>query len=269
MIDIYQFTDSSKIIEAWLAELPKGGRGGKAKLAEACRISAAHFSQILSHDRTLSPEHGLVLAKEMSFTERETDYFLALIERQRAGTADLRARMNAKIEQMKRDNSRVSNRIAKDKELSAETKAIYYSSWTYTGVRNLVAVSGFQTSDAIASRLAVSRDVVKKVLEFLLEHELCVRNKAGDITYGPAWTHLDGESPLSRQHQQNWRFRGLNIMEQRRTSDLFFTSPMSMSEEVAKEIREMLPGIIQTVQKKVAPSASETVRCLNIDWFEY
>jgi uncharacterized protein (TIGR02147 family) len=269
MIDIYKYSDSSKVIEAWLAELPKGGRGGKAKLAEACRISAAHFSQLLSHERALSPEHGLVLAKEMSFTERETDYFLTLIERQRAGTMDLKARITQKIELLRKENQRVSNRIVKDKELSPETKAVYYSSWTYTGVRNLVAVPGFQTADAIASRLAISREVVTKVLEFLLEHDLCARDKSGEITYGPAWTHLDGESPLSRQHQQNWRFRGLNIMELRRSSDLFFTSPMSMSDDVAKEIRELLPGLIQSIQKKVAPSPSETVRCLNIDWFEY
>lgn len=51
--------------------------------------------------------------------------------------------------------------------------------------------------------------------------------------------------------------------------NLFFTMPMSLSEEVADKVREDLPAYIEKIAKWVGPSPSQVVRCLNIDWFEY
>jgi hypothetical protein len=50
---------------------------------------------------------------------------------------------------------------------------------------------------------------------------------------------------------------------------LHFTSPMSLSEEAAADIRRILLSAIERAQKAARPSAPETVRCLNIDWFDF
>lgn len=58
-------------------------------------------------------------------------------------------------------------------------------------------------------------------------------------------------------------------MESRRSEDLYFTSPMSLSAAARDEIRTLLPTIIQNIMKISGPSTSETAACLNIDWFEF
>ena len=59
------------------------------------------------------------------------------------------------------------------------------------------------------------------------------------------------------------------MMDQMNEDHLFYTSPMSLSVEAAQHIRRMLPTLLEEVSRIVGPSASETVYCLNIDWFEY
>lgn len=240
-----------------------------AKMAAAAGVSPALFSQIMAGDRQFSQEGGLALAEYLSLSERETDYLLLLIDHERAGSQKLKSRLFIRLKEFQQEAAKVANRIKRDKELSSETRAVYYSSWSYTAIRNLSAVKGFQTIEAIAERLALPRPIVANVVEFLLENGLCRRQEDGGITYGPSWTHLGADSRLAVKQHQNWRVRALTKMEMGRDEDLFFTSPMSLSHDVAKEVRQMLPTVIENVQKLVGPSESETVRCLNIDWFDY
>jgi hypothetical protein len=44
---------------------------------------------------------------------------------------------------------------------------------------------------------------------------------------------------------------------------------VSLSRSALEEIRTLLSTVIQNVMKISGPSPSETVACLNIDWFEY
>ncbi len=71
------------------------------------------------------------------------------------------------------------------------------------------------------------------------------------------------------KHHQNWRMRGLQMMDSYDDKHLFATLPMSISEETAEEIRHLLPKLIEQILEKVGPSKSEKVYCLNLDWFEY
>lgn len=266
---IYSFLSYSEYLRWWIAQRPKAGRGEMAKMAAASGVSAALFSQIMSGDRQFSTEGGLALAEYLALPEKETDYLLLMIDHERAGTAKLKSRVLSRLKEQQAAAAKVSNRIRRDGELDPETRATYYSSWTYTAIRNLTAVEGFQTVDAIAERLALPRAVVARVIDFLLETGLCRLNEKGGVTYGPSWTHVGSDSRLVTKHHQNWRVRALTKMETGNEEDLFFTSPMSLSHETAREIRRMLPDIIEKIQKMVGPSESQTVRCLNIDWFDY
>lgn len=91
----------------------------------------------------------------------------------------------------------------------------------------------------------------------------------GKLQVGTKRTHIDANSPLVAKHHQNWRLRTFEKMPLQRAEDLFFTFPMSLSADDAKNIRQYLPSVIEQIHKIVGPSPSEVVRCLNIDFFEY
>lgn len=238
-------------------------------MAEALRVSAALVSQVVNGDKHLSPELAIQVADHMALGARETDFFLLLVDFERAGSHRLRELLRARVEEARSEARKVSSRITVDRELDAETRATYYSSWTYTGVRNLTAIAEYATVDSLCAKLALPKAVVARVVSFLVENGLCRVAENGQLTYVPAWTHVGNDSRLVVKHHQNWRVRALTKMEEARPDDLFFTSPMSMSAETAASVRTKLLETIAAVQTEVKPSPSEVVRCFNLDWFDY
>jgi hypothetical protein len=77
------------------------------------------------------------------------------------------------------------------------------------------------------------------------------------------------QHPLVIKHHQNWRIRGLQKMELRDENHLFYTGPMSLSEDGAANVRQKILDVIQQVNQLVVDSPSQVARCLNIDWFQY
>jgi len=268
MLSIFEFTNYREYLTAWISAQGDRAYGLKGRIAVALSISSSLLSQILKGDKTLTPDQTSDLTDFIGLTELEADFLHLLVESDRAGVPRYREKLKRKIISMQEQSRRIGKRVPRHKELSDEQKAIYYSSWLYTGIRNLTAVPGNHHAEAIAEHLHLDAAVVNRVLRFLLENGLC-REENGKIVYGPASTHVDRESPFVNKHHQNWRFQAIHHMESKQEQDLFFTSPMSLSLEAALEIQKLIPTFIQTVMKISGPSASETAACLNIDWFKY
>jgi hypothetical protein len=175
--------------------------------------------------------------------------------------------LKRKIDAELKKAQNIGQRLKVD-ELPDFTKAIFYSSWMYSGVRNLTAIPSFQSVEALAERLKSPRLQVQKVVEFLLENGLCIMGN-GKLQVGPKRTHIGAHSPLVSKHHENWRLAGFQKIPLQNEDDLFLTFPMSLSAADAKKIRQYLPTVIEEIHKIVEPSESEVVRCLNIDFFEY
>lgn len=267
-MSIFEFRDFRAFLKRWLRSQPKHGHGARMKMAKALGVSPTLVSQILKGEKSLSPEHAAELCGHLRLSDAEADYLFLLVELDRAGTDKLRARLIKKIADAQSKSRKLVERVKADKELSSEEKSVYYSSWLYTGIRNLTAIEEFQTVESISERLQMKTAVVNRIVEFLLKHELCLLDQ-GKIVLGPQWTHIGNDSTLVVKHHHNWRLRAMSRMEEPGDDQLFFTSPMSLSREAADKIREMLPTILENIQKIVRPSNSEVVRCLNLDWFEY
>lgn len=217
-------------------------------------------------------EMNLELAEKISrsigLSESEWDYLFLLVLYSKAGTASLKAQLKRKIEGERSKSQIIGERLKVGNELTEEARSTFYSSWIYAGVRNLAAIKKFASTEAIAQHLSLPRAHVQEVIHFLLETGLC-RQETEGLHVGPRRTHVRADSPHVQKHHQNWRLQGFQKMPLKRDKDLFFTFPMSLSEKDAARIRKMLPAFAEEVHKIVEPSASETVRCLNIDFFEY
>jgi DNA-binding Lrp family transcriptional regulator len=158
--------------------------------------------------------------------------------------------------------------VERDRDLSEIEAATYYSHWIYTGITNLVAVNPRMTYEEISSRLNIPAPMIVKVMSFLIESGILIQ-KSGSYDLGSKRILFGPESPLVAKHHQNWRLQGFNRMPFSERKNFFFTLPMSLSAEVADQIRADLPAYIEKITGWVGPSKSEVVRCLNIDYFEY
>ncbi len=268
MLSLFDFTQYRPYLAAWIESLGTRSYGVKGRMAAALNISSSLVSQILKGEKNLTPEQTSDLCDFLGLNEIESDYLHLLVEYDKAGTPRYREKLKRKINLTQEQSRKIGKRVHREKELTDEQKAIFYSSWIYAAIHNLSAIPGYDHVDAITDYFQLEPQVVNRAIQFLLENGLCIEQK-GKITYGPKSTHVDKDSPFVNKHHQNWRIKGLQQMDVKHDKDIFFTSPMSLSEEAAIQIQKMLPDFIQAVMKIVGPSDSEVTACLNIDWYRY
>lgn len=226
------------------------------------------ISLILKGDKQLSQEQAHDVCEFLGLNDKESEYFFLLADYGRAGTQKLKQRLLKRLKELQEQAKKISRRVKKDTELTDQQKAIYYSSWIYTGIRNLSALDKYQDANAVAERLNIAPAVAKKVIDFLIEHHLC-HWQNGKLSYGHQYIHVDSDSPFVVKHHQNWRLKGFQSMDQYNEDNLHYTCPMSLSKEAAAEIRALLPKVIEEVLKIMKPSPSEETYCFNMDWFRF
>lgn len=186
----------------------------------------------------------------------------------RAGNAELREYWQAKLNMLKEKSEQLVNRLPAEQQLSEEAKAIFYSNWIYTAIRQATAIEGLNTVDAIATRFHLSTRMVRAALDFLVEHGLCRKDKNERYSIGVQSTHVPSASPWSRMHHANWRECSVDRMNHEEPSQLRYTAPLTISAQDAAVIREMIVKFLNDVNAVVDPSPSEELRCLTIDWFK-
>ncbi len=252
----------------WVKNQPNGGRGIYSKIAESLRTSNAAISQIINDDRDLSLEQAAELAEFIKLNNDESDFLILLVEYGRAGSEKLKKRKLSRINTEQTKQKDLINSVPKDVTLTDDIKAIYYSSWVYTGIRNFIATAEDKSVDQLAQRFNINPEKLTQIIQFLVQHQLLL-NQNGRLAVGPRKTHLESTSPWIIKHHQNWRFKSIERMQNQDQRDFFYSAPMSLSKELAEKIRLQLPDLIKQIVTEVGDSKSEVIRCLNLDWFEY
>lgn len=268
LMNLYDYDKYTKYLLDWLYHQPKNGHGLVKQWASAMGVHSTLLSQILNGKKDLSLEQADRLSEILNLSEQEAEYFLLLVLFEKAGTQNLKRKFKKRIQEAQAKSKNISSRLNVKNVLSEEAKAQFYSSWLYSGVRNLSALPSMPSADEIATKLELPRDLIQSVIEFLLEQGLCIQTEKG-LTYGPSRTHVSADSPWVAQHHRNWRDRSNQKMLLKSSEDLFFTFPMSLSEKDAEKIRKLIPSWIESIHAIVGPSDSECVRCLTIDFFNY
>jgi len=267
-MQIYEFEDYKVYLQDLMHAFPKNGRGQARRLAETLNVNSVVISQVLAGERHFTSEQALRIAAHFTLDAKSTDYFLLLVQRDRAGDIGLAAYLGEKLAAMRREALELKNRVIEHRELSDADKGIFYSNWYFSGVRLLTSLPGYNRVDEIARYFNLAPALVGKILEFLIAKGLCERD--GDsVNFGVTATYVDSKSPYVNSHRRNWRLKGLQKLVQPGEADVFYSGPFSLSKADAETIRKNLIRLIGECSKRVDPSPPETLRCLNIDWFEF
>lgn len=266
MESLFNFKSYRAFLNERLKNMPKRGHGQLRKLAEFLGVHTTLISQIFNGNKDFTFEQTALTAEFFGLTELESEYFLLLVQLERAGNQNLKNILNKQIEHIKKRAGELVNRVPVKAALTEEQRAIFYSDWTYTTIGQLVAIKGLNTIDAIAEYLDMPRTQVAKVLEFLVESGLCLQEN-GKYKIGPTRTHVESTSPWVRIHHINWRQKAIEQINREYPTKLHYTCPVTLSKTDSAKIREMIIKFIESVNAVVDPSESQELHCINIDWF--
>ncbi|MGZ3712404.1 MAG: hypothetical protein ACXVBE_11645, partial [Bdellovibrionota bacterium] len=85
MISLYNFTDYRAYLLARIEAMPKRGYGQSLKLSAFLGVHSTRVSQVLKGSKIFTLEQGALTADFLGLSEDEREYFITLIELERAG----------------------------------------------------------------------------------------------------------------------------------------------------------------------------------------
>jgi uncharacterized protein (TIGR02147 family) len=267
MNSVFNFSDYRKYMVARFAEMPKRGYGQARRLADFLQVHTTLVSQVIKGRKTFTLEQAASACEFLALNDLETDYFLLLVQIDRAGSQALRRTLSRQLERLKAQSKELVNRLSSKGKLSEEERAIFYSDWAFSAIRQLTAIKGFQRLDVIADYVGLSHRRVREIIDFLLKVRLCVE-KDGQLHIGPASTHVESSSAWVRLHHMNWREKSIEALSRDAPAKLHYSAPTTLSRADAEVVREMIVRFLESVDRVIEPSISESLYCLNVDWFE-
>lgn len=267
-MNIFEFINYKKYVNERIGHMPKKGHGQYRKMSNFLEVNSVNVSQIFKGDRDLTIEQACELCEFFGLSELEGQYFVAMVEHERAGTHKLKKMIVKRLDEISEKSQDLKSRLKQEKQLSEEAKSTFYSNWYYSGIRMLTGLKGYGDVDRISEYFGLPVTTVRRVVDFLLQYGLCVE-RDGKIVMGSSSTHLEASSPLVSRHHMNWRLRGFENMEGIDSSELFFTMPCSLDSKSLKLIRKELVEAVERITKLIDEAPSEELACLNIDLFRF
>ena len=265
--NLYSYSNYRDYLTDWLNWARENRVSNLTRLAKALKVHGSYLAHIFSGSKNLSFEQATDLSELLLHTSLEREYFFALLQIERAGSAKLKNYWLEKKANILRERNQVSARVGPHRVLTGEERAIFYSSWIYLAVFVATGIEGGQTLIQIAQRFQLTPQKAEEILNFLQRTGICVLH-SGVYSMGQSVIYLPNDSPHIVKHHTNWRIHGMRRMDQRDDTELFYTAPMSMSHQDFAKIRELLSEAIERSLKICKDSPAEDVYCLNIDLFK-
>lgn len=245
----------------------EGRRGQLTRAATALGCQRSYLSRVLSESMHLTADHAFNLARFLKLNEEERNYFLALVELERAASPEYRQHWQRRLQELRRANDSIRERT-KRQALSAEPlNATYFSSYLASAIHFMTAIPELQTSKALMTRLNVKEEIVLLHLEQLQAQNL-VEKVRGRWTFKSGEFHLDKSSPLVVLHHQNWRTRAVLDAQDPANESIHFTAVQTMSRETALTIKSLLLNFIAEANRLAGPSPAEDCLALTCDLFQ-
>lgn len=266
-LDLFSYENYKIYIRERVQQLPRNGHGAYTKLAEHLSTTSVYVSQVFNGEKELTIEHAIPVSEFFGLSELETEYFMTLIERARAGTHSLKRYYTKKLIKIKHKSKKIKEILSVQKELSENVKAEFFSQWYYNAIWLLTSMENFGIPEQYQDKLRLDLKTVKKALDFLTQNKI-IERKGEFFQAGSQFVHLEAESIHIAKHHTNWRLRGLNQLDRLSEEELCFTMPCTISKADFERIRTMLLHVIKSTRDIVGPSSSEEIAFLNIDWMK-
>ena len=264
-MSLYNEIDYKMVIQKKIEENSLA-RGYKTQLALAAGCQKSFLSQVLHSHIHLTPDHAMGLTVFWGLLPDERDYFLELVQKDRASSRSLKELSASRLQEIRRRNQDLATRFQKTKPIEEAQQALYYSSWHWSAIHIMLTIPVFSYSHAIASRLLLPEAFVIQCLENLQQMRLVVKQgKKWRVTQNDI--HLPQDSPLTAMNHGNWRNRAVADAQMRSPGNVHYTALHSLSRKDFDVIKGILLSALDKSRQIVKPSSEEELACICVDWF--
>lgn len=263
---IFSFNSYKEAMGYYLVEKARWGQMTRAAEFLGCQVS--FLTRIIKDKLQLTPDHAFNLADFLGFNADEKNYFLVLVDFERAADPKYKSHLKANLEQLKKKNESISERTNRGHLSSEAFKANYFSSWIYTALHFMVSIPKYQKIEEICTRLNLKKNITLKHLDELKEQGLVDSSKDNNWEFKSGNFHLNKNSPLVICHHQNWRTRAIIDAQDFSNESIHFTAVYTLSENDTLKLKEMMLEFISSANRVVQTSENEECVAICCDFFK-
>lgn len=253
-------------------------RGHQARLAEAAGCHSSYISLVLKGNSHLSLDQAYAFAEFWNLDDVETQYFLTLVNYERAESEKLRMRLNADIERLrenvKQPQYRSKRLMPEYRMVEVEDSTRFFSEWYYSAIREALSISSYQTPADLVQRFQLPPKLIEHVLKVLEDMNLAAY-KDGRWLPVAGNTSLTNDSDMSGKlflatvRQRAMQMTGLRPYFKERLSGVHFGHIFTIHKKDLQEINEIILEAIKRVldKSKKAEEEPDEVVCFSGDFF--
>lgn len=265
---VFQYDSYKQFIRQWIESQPSKGRGEIAKLGQSLNVSPSLISAILTTDRHFSAEQACELTEYFNLKKIESDYFIALVSHEKAGSEKLKKFWAQQKREILKKSQEVKSRVEFEKILTSEQQTQYYSHAIYSQIRVLSTLENGISFSELIGLIKMPENRLNNAIEFLLEAKLIMKNNESYVAT-EKMVFVNKESPDYLRHHMNWRLQQLQQVTSTTETDLTFTFPCTLSQSDFKNIKVLLVEAIAKTSHVIRDSPPEEFACLTIDFISY
>jgi len=265
-ITLFEYKSYKAYLLDWIANSPANGRGQRKLLAQAVSCQTPFVTQVLTGDYNFSLEQAEACGRWLGFGRAESEYFLLLVIKERAGTKSLAAMIERQLAEKKEKESQLTNRLKISETLTNEDQVLYYSSWQYAAVHMALLNPNLRTLDELNSYFELPLTRLIAVLDFLVTKKLA-KVRAGRYEVLKPVLHLGRDSPLLAKHHANWRLRAIESIESSNHENFHYSGVISVSADDFEWIKSRLADVLEEAIQRLKNSKDERIGCLALDLF--
>lgn len=267
--NIFEHKNPQKALQNCIFSQPKRGRGLIQTLSNHLRISQPQMSQLFRGSKKYTVENAVAIAQYFKWTNEETNYWIALVEWDRAADYITKKYFENKMNEAKNRAQQIADSFGVHYELDDKDKAEFYSSWIYSAVRLYCSLdNGKSKADVFKAFSELYYDEVNKALTFLIKTGL-IKKTDDFFVLGESKTFVKRGSPFLKSHVTNWRLRAVDRINQITDDEIIFSAPLSISKKGLSLLRKDLQNLISSLSQNLESYGNaEEVVCLNIDLFK-
>lgn len=171
---IFEHTQYRSYLKAALADrVVKNPSYSLRAFAKALEMAPSMLSEVLKGTKNLSQERALLIARKLGLTSSETEYFSLLIQFESARNPELKATIQARMNQ--------ANPKRETHDLSIDAFKMI-SDWYHLPILELSRLDGFTlTPESVSERLGITKLEADVAIERLERLELLVRDPQGRL----------------------------------------------------------------------------------------
>jgi len=269
MMTLFRYKDYKKYVADTL-KIRGPSRGARGRLAKALSCHSGFISQVLNGHCHFSLEHAVIINRFFSHNEDDSDFFIFLVQYQRAGTPALRKYFKNKMDAISLIHENVTKKLGKTKEIEHPADQLkYYSSWHFDAIKSLCQIPRYKTPRQMAAKLRLPIATVVDALNFLESMGL-VSSRQGNYS-ADSDTDIICQigSPLGVRYGTDRRLKTIESLSWRSPQDLHHTGFHSLTKADAETLRSMLLDFIELKSKMLRKPRTDDLYGVSIDLYRF